>query len=367
MHDRGAAQEFEGVCLALFVFDIGQSIDLERTGARLGCATHIDALEHAPIQFQFARPPLGAKQACEALAVGAWRTKPELELALFEFGAVSVTYSLQCSGDLGAWTELSCALAATTGLADAARRRAEELMRELGDCIGKPGVAEVSETYVVFRFGPLAEGIDSDAFVAGLAPDLARLLRSERGALSAQEIADALNVRVSFQANDLALIDWNAAAVFDDAPEDVVRVLEFANVELLEMRFLDVQLDRSLDRAYEMLARRNWGGRIMSFGLHRDLDRLSSMQVDGAILFERVGNTLKLVSDQYLARALRATSQRFRLGEWNSGILRKLETLDAIYEKIHDHAAALRAEFLELIVILLIVLEIVMAFVIKGH
>src|SRR5882672_7952797 len=273
----GAAQQFDGVCLALFVFDIGQSIDLERSAERLSCATHIDALEHAPIQFQFARPPLGAKQPCEPLAVGAWRARPELELALFEFGAVSVTYAIPCNGDLGVWTELSCALAATPVLADAARRRVEQLIGELGESIGKPGVAEVSENYAVFRFGPLAAGVDSDAFVSGLAPDLARLLRSEHGALSAQEIADALAVRVSFEANDLALIDWNAAAVFDDAPEDVVRVLEFANVELLEMRFLDAQLDRSLDRAYEMLARRNWGGRILSFGLHRDLDRLSAM------------------------------------------------------------------------------------------
>jgi uncharacterized Rmd1/YagE family protein len=63
-----------------------------------------------------------------------------------------------------------------------------------------------------------------------------------------------------------------------------------------------------------------------------------------------------------LARVYRATSVRFRLAEWNSGILRKLETIESIYSKVHDHATQIRMEILEWIIIALIALELVLPF-----
>jgi hypothetical protein len=284
---------------------------------------------------------------------------------VFEFGAVSLAYQIALSGELGDWLELSCALASSDVLQRASRARVAELLEEIASAVTRPGIADVSEDYLVFHWGDLAKGTSADEFLTRSGLDLARLLRADPGWLSAQEVADALVTRVSFHENDLLLVDWNAAVLFDDEPGDALRVLEFANAQLLELRFLDAQLDRALDRAYELLGRSNWRRRLAVLGLHRDLDRISSMQVDGAILFERVGNTLKLIGDQYLARVLRQTSQRFRSAEWNAAILRKLDTLDGIYEKVHDHSAALRAEFLEWIIILLIVFEIGLA--IFGH
>ena len=98
----------------------------------------------------------------------------------------------------------------------------------------------------------------------------------------------------------------------------------------------------------------------------KELRRIAEMQVDGAVLFERVPNALKLFGDQYLARVHRTATQRFRLNEWNSGILRKLDTLDSIYQKIHDHSATQRMEILEWIIILLIAFSMVMPFVGLG-
>ena len=49
---------------------------------------------------------------------------------------------------------------------------------------------------------------------------------------------------------------WNAAIVFGEDMDDVRAVLEFVNVELLEMRTLDEQLDQALDRGYVALTRK---------------------------------------------------------------------------------------------------------------
>ena len=65
----------------------------------------------------------------------------------------------------------------------------------------------------------------------------------------------------------------------------------------------------------------------------------------------------------YLARVYRQVSQRYRMNEWSTGILRKLDTIESIYEKVHDSSVSFRMEALEWIVIVLIVFEIVIALI----
>ena len=137
-------------------------------------------------------------------------------------------------------------------------------------------------------------------------------------------------------------------------------VIEFANTQLLEMRFLDQQLDNALDQEYDTLARRR--GRFALMGQRGpDLRRIAQLQLDGAILFEQVTNALKLVGEQYLARVYTLVSRRFHLAEWDASITRKLQTIDGIYAKLTDRAASRRTEVLEWIIIALIALEIVLS------
>jgi uncharacterized Rmd1/YagE family protein len=80
------------------------------------------------------------------------------------------------------------------------------------------------------------------------------------------------------------------------------------------------------------------------------------------VLFERVTNALKLVGDQYLSRLYNLISGRLHLRDWDTSIVRKLQTIGGIYEKLADRATARRLEVLEWIVILLIALEILIPF-----
>ena len=158
------------------------------------------------------------------------------------------------------------------------------------------------------------------------------------------------------------IADWNAALVVDKEPEDVLTVLEFANVELLELRFLDQRLDDGLSEAYNRLTRRS--RRWLPFPSNpSDLRDVSQWQVDSAILFEGVNNSLKLLGDQYLARLYHLAAQRFHLSDWDASILRKLETLDNIYQKISDRVVSRRMEVLEWIIIILFLISIILPFI----
>src|SRR5262249_44365720 len=153
----------------------------------------------------------------------------------------------------------------------------------------------------------------------------------------------------------------------DAEPQDVISVLEFANVQLLELRYLDQRLDRWLDRSYEILGAGRGLTQLRLPGRTREeMRRVAQFRVDGAILFEQVNNALKPIGDQSLAGGYRAGAGRYRLAEWNAGILRKLETIEDIYEKVHDHSTEVRMEVLEWIIIALIALELFLPFLKKG-
>ena len=89
--------------------------------------------------------------------------------------------------------------------------------------------------------------------------------------------------------------------------------------------------------------------------------QLGELKVEANGLFERTGNVLKLVGDQYLARVYRLVAGRFHLEEWEQNIQRKLEVAEGVYQVVSDQAVTGRTEFLELVVIFLILLEILLA------
>ena len=357
----------KGFVHVVFAFDIGLSVDLARCRQHVTDLTALEKIKHkghAPTYFQFDPPPLRITQETPAIEVGGKSTSPLVDVTLYDFGGVSVRYTIPFEGSMEEMIRLSCALSETSRVRDDSRARVAHLLAVIESAVDRPNIAEVTEDYLVFQVEEFGAGLDLESLWTVHAGATARLLRSERDALSEQEIAEAMSARVSFGHDDVALVDWNAALLVDREPEDVRSVLEFANLQLLEMRFLDSALDRALDRSYEVnQAERGWSAVFRTRRARVDLAKVGRFQVDGAILFERVGNALKLLGDQYLARVYRAASQRFRLSEWNAGILRKLETIESIYQKVHDRSSGLRMEVLEWIVIILIALEMILPFV----
>jgi len=94
--------------------------------------------------------------------------------------------------------------------------------------------------------------------------------------------------------------------------------------------------------------------------------RIARLQMDSAILFEGVNNALKLLGDPYLSRVYRLAAHRLHLPDWDASIIRKLGTLESIYDKIADRQSGRRMETLEWIIILLIAFELVMS-IIRWH
>jgi uncharacterized Rmd1/YagE family protein len=77
-------------------------------------------------------------------------------------------------------------------------------------------------------------------------------------------------------------------------------------------------------------------------------------------LIDRSSNALKVVGDAYYARVYRAAAARLGLADWQRQIDAKLASVRDIYGFFIDQARSRRDEFLEMIIILLIVIEVVL-------
>ena len=355
-----------GACYVMFAYDAARAINLDLADRRIDEATERPTIAHkrrTPSYFEFQPPPLRVNRDAQSFGVGMFATRQSLDVMVYDFGAVAVTYALPIEGSFEDLLALSEELYDNEVLLADSRLRVSQLLTVIGDAASQAHASPVVEDYVIFHVESFTPPFDLSRLCADHGRDIAQILRAERQALSEQEIEDALAARTSYGVNDVTIVDWNASLLIDREGEDVRAVLEFANVELLEMRYVDQKLDRALDQAHETLSRRSWSLQRMLGSYGTDLRSVAELQVDNAALFEGVNNTLKLLGDQYLARVYRVVNRRFHLDEWDTSILRKLQTLESIYEKISDQATNRRMEILEWVIIFLIAFSIALEFV----
>jgi hypothetical protein len=349
-----------GTCYALFAYDIGIAIHLDEAERRTTAVTKrgiIHSRRRVPEYFEVSPQPLRVTVDTPPVPLARFTTQAGAEITLYDFGAVSIRYRIAFDGSYADLLELSETLYENAPLRADSRHHVQRLLDTLGEAVERATILPHMEDYMIFHVTEPARQQSWE----GREGVLAQILRSERRTLSADEIRDATACAISFASQDYALIDWSGALLFGPDLDDTRAVLEFANVELLEMRVLDGRLDRALDQAYEVLARRRAPLFRLPGVLEHDAAAIARLQVDSALLFERVTNSVKLLGDQYLARVYRLASQRFHLHAWDSGILRKLQTLENIYDKMTDRTSARRMEVLEWVIILLIAFEVTLS------
>lgn len=355
-----------GTCYCLFAYDVGASIDLEQAQLRAVDPTSREAMPHrrrTPEYFDFKPAPVRVCQPGEKIVLGQYATDANVNCVIFDFGALEVIYTIDISGPIADLAQLGNTLHGNAALLADSRRRVDGLLQRLGTAVNKANIAPFVEDYAIYHIESLLPAATPESFLKSQAPILAQVLRSEGKALSLEETRDALACAMSYSPDDLAIIDWQASLLLGREMDDVRAVLEFANVELLEMRFLDDQLDRVLDAFYKAMTQGPWRPSLSFQSGQKDLRRLARLQMESAILFEEVNNALKLLGDQFLARVYRLASQRLHLPDWDASILRKLQTVESLYSKLSDFQNTRRLELLEWIIILLIAISIAIAFV----
>lgn len=345
-------------------FDWGDEVDLDRVGQLVSAQTRVlarrrrtpSSIKYRPAPMQLATPPIELDLA----ELG--RTTAAGELTIFDFAAVSLGIVIPFELDCPALGRLAASLADPEPFVGAARTALEPIFRLLRPAISDAEWSEASEEYFVFQLPPGPPLPAASELVGHYANWLAGLLRLEAERLSDEEIAEALRLRMSYTADDLFIPEWSAAVLVDRDCEETLETIEFANLQLLEFRYTDGRLDERLTRAYRLIhpLSRSW---LPFWQTHaRPLRELGDLRIEANAVFERTSNVLKLIGDQYLARVYRLLGTRFHLDAWQKSIERSLDVVEDVYRVVSDQSATFRAEFLEIAIVVLIVLEIVMGY-----
>lgn len=223
-------------------------------------------------------------------------------------------------------------------------------------------IREVAVLHLVFAIHELERPTSAEELIEEHREDLAVMLRGERQPLSEQEIAAVLQHRLSYLANDLVIPTWNAAIVYDtDAgAQAALEILEFPNSQLLEFRYYyDRLLDDELASIYSQLKRPRRYERMGS-RYTRAARQVHSLFIDVNELTDRTENALKFVGDIYASRLFSLVADRLGLATWKANVQEKLKTLDAIYRFAAEQSSLSRGQFLEFIIVLILVLELVL-------
>ena len=360
-------EALEGTLHIHVAFDIGSEVDLGRARQLVPAESQsLPRRPRTPSSIAYRPPPLRfalepVPLALSPAELGA--TAAAADATVFDFGAVGVAMRVPFRLPPAALVRLARQLAEPAELVRAARAAFAPLYASLLPVIHQPGWNELTEEYFVFQLPPGGSLPPPAELMAHHGAWLAGLVRLEDEPLSREEIDEALRMRISYGPHDLFVPEWSAALLVDHDCGETLQAIEFANLQLLEFRFLDERLDQHLSEAYRLIhpIKRSYLPFWRSHSV--PLRALGELRMEANDVFERTGNVLKLVGDQYLARVYRMLAARFHLDDWERSIERSLRTMEGVYHIVSDRADTFRAEFMEMVIIVLITLEIILALV----
>ncbi len=355
------------------LFDVAYAIDLARALDLLAtyAPERVRPVRGEAQALQIRNPPVTVLLGTEALVIDGRPQPAEISARIFDFGVVSLRLRVAMPDglDWAAFTRFGLAVNGHEAVTTVVTQQLRLLLERIAPALERPGVADVREDYTVFRVTTAEhpDGTVARADELGTL-DVVPLLLGESRPLSVEARRELLPHRFSYYADDLAILTWESALVIEPGEQDtdLQYVLEFANAQLLELRYYDAILDGELPRMYDAIeAARRKRGVFPGRRFAGPLSRLQTVVADTTEVVEQAENALKVTDDVYLARVHSAALEIFRGRAWRSGIDRKLAILRDAYTMLNHEAQAARSETLEMAIVLLIVAEIVMA-LIKG-
>ncbi len=316
--------------------------------------------------------PLAIALRPEEVSTGVGRVLLKPFVKVFEIGVISITFEVGFQvatlGELLPYHQLAVG---GTPLHAKAEQLAGQVEESLRPYLVKPSKDRPpAEAYTVFCLEAVDGPPEQPAadWVASRRAEIAALLAELAGParLSTGQVAEALRHGLSYTDADYALVDWDSALVVDRGGyfDDVLYVLELANLQLEEFRILDDRLDRYFQRAYDDVERYYARRRVLG-SPEKILRSLRSIRIDVAKMSEEVTNITKFVGDWYLARVYLACHERFHLGRWEASVDSKLKQLDEIYQFVQAEINNRRMLLLEALIVAMFVIDLAALFLLR--
>ena len=364
----------DGEFLCTRIYDVADTISLEQCRALIekgGTEIRRLSLRREGSEYiQLSDPPLTLDLTPRALDIEGQRFDVKLAATLYHHGAMSI--SMRVPIPTGATFEslipLADALYDGVPLDRLAMEEVERLRKLLASSFEDGHLWQQNEGYTVVFVRAFEGDPRPRAQTVLVEPCLSRLLLGEKteAELSDTEEREVLGPHFSYTPYDLAIVEWNAAFVYEPSgSRDIPDLLEIANAQLLELRYYDEVLDGELQRLYDVVGDKR--GSLVVSPYRAALRNQMQTLIELSEFLERVENALKIVGDVYLARVYEAGLKQLRITRWTEQVSRKHRLLMQTYQLLKGEIDQGRSLTLETMVVLLILFEIAMALFRAGH
>jgi len=364
MPDSGISSDettLRGSVLVLLQFDVCEAIRLDRLQEIISARTvQPPPLKHAaPGYVRYQRPPVAVPLEPLVLESG---ERLAGEIKYYDYGVVSVVFELPFAGGWNKLTHLASRWVWDVDFAAQATAVVRRSLERAGAALVKPYTEWLSEDYLIFHIREIAGSPSVLELIHQHGARIAQVVRGDTGELAESECNEVLQSRISYYANDLTVIGWNAAFLYDSTTgaETAVELLEYANSQLLEFRHYDDLLTEELERVYTLLDKGT--GILARWRLARSATRLHTVLLDVAELTEHADNAIKFLSDMFAARLYRLAAQKVGVPDYKDLVTRKVQTAEELYRFMVDQFNQSRAFFMELTVVIILVVELVYLF-----
>jgi hypothetical protein len=353
-----------GSVLVLIQFDVCEEIQLDLLQQAMNArAVQQPKIKHSvPAYVRYQRPPV--VEPLEPLLLSGGE-RLEGEIKYYDYGVVSVIYQLTFSGDWESLVRLASRWVWDVDFASQVEPIVRQRLGRAAAAMIKPYARWLSEDYFIFHLRDDGGGLSAADLTRDHGLEIAQIVRGDRLRLSPGECSEVLQSRISYYENDLAVIGWNAAFLYDSATgaETAIQLLEYANSQLLEFRHYDELLTEILDKVYDSFELKK--GMLVRWRMARSATQLHTVLLDIGELTERADHSIKFLSDMFAARLYRLAAAKVGVPDYRDLVAQKLKTAEDLYHDMVDQFNQARGFFLETIVVLILLIELIYLF--RGH
>jgi hypothetical protein len=356
-----AATPLRGSVLVLIQFDVCEEIRLDVLRTIFGARTAATSFKHqAPGYVRYQRTPV--EETLEPLILDSGE-RLEGEIKYYDYGVVSLVFELPFSGGWDTLVELSCRWTSDTNFEAQASRIVKQKLERAAPALVKPYKEWLTEDYFIFHVREIAGSPSANDLLAARADEISQIVRGEMAKLSDGERQEVLQSKISYYPNDLAVIGWNAAFIYDDpaGAETAIQLLQYANSQLLEFRHYDELLTKELEKVYDFLET-GGTGTWARWRTARAASKLHTVLLDVNELTERADNAIKFLSDMFSARLYKLCAAKVGVPDYKDLVKEKLQTAEDLYRFMVDQFNQSRAFVLELMVVVILIIELVYFF-----
>ena len=356
-------KSLQGSVLVLIQFDVCEEINLDSLRDIFGARRQEASFKHpAPGYVRFQRPPV--VEPVEPLILESGE-RLDVQIKYYDYGVLSVVFELPFAGDWDTLVRLAGRWVWDTDFTSFAQKIVKQKIERARPALVKLYDSWLHEDYFVFHVRDIAGNPSATELLAAEGGRIAQIVRGENVPLSDGEQQEIMQSKISYYPNDLAVISWNAAFLYDSTAgaETVIQLLEYANSQLLEFRHYDELLTRELQSVYDFMENGTMGI-AARWRTAKRASRLHTVLLDVGELTERADNAIKFLSDMFSARLYKVAALKIGVTDYKNLVNEKVHTAEELYRFMVDQFHQSRAFVLELMVVIILIIDLIWLF--KG-